>query len=166
MIYFLTKQLSKIETSLKDVPIEVTSNWNSPVEKCDYYYYLDNKFEFWTIGFLKVEDAHCAIDFKSTLNNGVNAIKLLITVVNYYESVYAIPNDKGAHIWSSLHYKNKPLYLTLAWRMNAGNYCHKSYKYLFLNHFFKLTTKSGILKLKRKVFYTGGLPNTLHLDTF
>lgn len=166
MIYSLNNNLSKIETSLKDVPLEVTSNWNSPIEKCDYYYYVGDNSEFWTIGFLKVDDCHCAIDFKSTLKGGLKAIKFFISVVNYYESVYAIPNDTGAYIWSSLQFKHESLYLTVSWRPNARNYCHKSHKYLFLNHFFKLTTESGLFRLNRKVYYTGSLPKTLHLDTF
>lgn len=166
MIYSLNNHFSRIEKSLNVVPPKVTSNWNSPVENCDYYYYTDDNSDFCTIGFLKVENSHCAIDFNSTLKEGVKAIKFFISVVKYYDSLYAVPNDKGAYIWSSLRFKYESLYLNLAWRPNARYYCHKSHKYLFLNHFFKLTTEGGLLKLKRKVYYKGSLPKTLHLDTF
>ena len=166
MIYFLNNNMSKIETSFNDVPLEVASNWNSPIDKCDYYYYLNDNSEFWTIGFLKVENSHCAIDFKSTLKEGLKAFKFLISVLNYYDNVYAIPNDDGALIWSSLQFNHESLYLKVAWRPNARNYCYKSHKYFFLNHFFKLTTERGLFKLKRKVYLKGRIPKTLHLDTF
>jgi hypothetical protein len=165
MIYSLNNQCQKTKVAITHVPQEILSHWNSRFEKCDYYYLQDNS-EYWTIGFLKVEDTYCAIDFTSTLSDGFKAIKLFLTVIEEYQNVYAIPNDDGKKIWSSLKFKSATLYLTFGWRRAAYKYCYKSIRYLYLNHWFKLTIKKGVVKLKREIFYRGKLPSTIYLDTF
>lgn len=164
MIYSLNKTFDRELVRESVVPREIVSAWRTNKDLCDYYYYYEGS-EFWTIGFMKVDNCYCAIDFRSSLKNGITSLRLLSTVLSFYKNIYAVPNASGRTIWSSINFIPEPLFINIRFRPKIFKFCYNSRRYFYLNLFIGPDT-NGFVKLNRTLFFKGEKPKIIYLDTF
>ena len=119
------------------------------------------------VGVIVQENSNCIIDLKNHNINAKDFFLWLKEVLSNYEDFYCVPNQKGEMIWKAFGLNNSPLYLNL----NLLNIFKKKIKFrfikfLYINMFFDLSTRKGIFKIRRKIFFNKRVPKQINLDTF
>ena len=131
------------------------------------YYLCVKNNSFCTVGIKSDKDTNCIIDLYNSNIETVEFYYWLRNILSDYDDYYCVPNVSGAIIWKGFGLKSKDLYVHFSpLKLFKRKIKMRFLKFLFINMFFSLTTKKGLIKIRKKLFYKKNIPAEINLDTF
>ena len=132
----------------------------------DYYLYY-NEDTYCIVGIKTSKGSNCIIDLYNSNVNAKVFFYWLKEILSIYDDYYCVPNEKGKMIWKAFGLNSMDLYISFSpQKIFQRNIKLRFFKFLFLNMFFKITSKKTIFKLNKKIYYKTNPPEKINLDTF
>lgn len=134
----------------------------------DVDYYLYSKEDTYCIVGIKTHKGlHCIIDLYNSNVSAKVFFYWLKEILSNYDDYYCVPNEEGKMIWKALGLKSGNIYISFdPLKLFRSNIKLRYFKFLFVNMFFKITSKKAIFKLNKNIYYKTSLPKDINLDTF